>query len=127
MDFVSTGDAPKAIGPYSQGIIAGGLIFTAGQIAIDPASGEVVPGGAAEQTARVMQNLTAILRAAGSGLDRVVKTTVFLTDMADFAAMNEVYGQAFGNHRPARSTVAVAHLPKGVKVEIEAIATTSGQ
>jgi 2-iminobutanoate/2-iminopropanoate deaminase len=127
MDFVSTGDAPKAIGPYSQGIIAGGLIFTAGQIAIDPASGEVVPGGAAEQTARVMQNLTAILRAAGSGLDCVVKTTVFLTDMADFAAMNEVYGKAFGNHRPARSTVAVANLPKGVKVEIEAIATTSGQ
>jgi len=127
MDFVSTGDAPKAIGPYSQGIIAGGLVFTAGQIAIDPASGEVVPGGAAEQTARVMQNLTAILRAAGSGLDRVVKTTVFLTDMADFAAMNEVYGKAFGSHRPARSTVAVASLPKGVKVEIEAIATTSQQ
>jgi 2-iminobutanoate/2-iminopropanoate deaminase len=127
MDFVSTGDAPKAIGPYSQGIIAGGLVFTAGQIAIDPKSGEVVPGGAAEQTARVMQNLTAILRAAGSGLDRVVKTTVFLTDMADFAAMNEVYGKAFGGHRPARSTVAVASLPKGVKVEIEAIATTSEQ
>ena len=127
MDFVSTGGAPKAIGPYSQGIIAGGLVFTAGQIAIDPASGEVVPGGAAEQTARVMQNLTAILRAAGSGLDRVVKTTVFLTDMADFAAMNEVYGKAFGSHRPARSTVAVASLPKGVKVEIEAIATTSQQ
>jgi 2-iminobutanoate/2-iminopropanoate deaminase len=127
MDFVSTGGAPKAIGPYSQGIIAGGMVFTAGQIAIDPASGEVVPGGAAEQTARVMQNLTAILRAAGSGLDRVVKTTVFLTDMADFAAMNEVYGKAFGSHRPARSTVAVASLPKGVKVEIEAIATTSQQ
>jgi 2-iminobutanoate/2-iminopropanoate deaminase len=127
MDFVATGDAPKAIGPYSQGTIVGGLVFTAGQIAIDPANGEVVPGGAAEQTARVMQNLTAILRAAGSGLDRVVKTTVFLTDMADFAAMNEVYGTAFGNHRPARSTVAVANLPKGVKVEIEAIATTSKQ
>jgi len=127
MDFVSTGGAPKAIGPYSQGIIAGGLVFTAGQIAIDPASGDVVPGGIAEQTARVMQNLTAILRAAGSGLDRVVKTTVFLTDMADFAAMNEVYGKAFGSHRPARSTVAVASLPKGVKVEIEAIATTSQQ
>ena len=116
MDFVSTGGAPKAIGPYSQGIIAGGLVFTAGQIAIDPASGDVVPGGIAEQTARVMQNLTAILRAAGSDLDRVVKTTVFLTDMADFAAMNEVYGKAFGSHRPARSTVAVASLPKGVKV-----------
>ena len=123
MDFVSTDDAPKAIGPYSQGTVAGGLIFTAGQIAIDPANGEVVPGGAAEQTARAMQNLTAILRAAGSGLDRVVKTTVFLTDMAVFAAMNEVYGRAFGSHRPARSTVAVANLPKGVKVEIEAIAT----
>ena len=127
MDFVATGDAPKAIGPYSQGIIAGGLVFTAGQVGIDPANGEVVPGGIAEQTARVMQNLTAILRSAGSGLDRVVKTTVFLTDMADFAAMNEVYGKAFGNHRPARSTVAVAGLPKGVKVEIEAIATTGSQ
>jgi 2-iminobutanoate/2-iminopropanoate deaminase len=122
MDFVSTGGAPKAIGPYSQGIIAGGLVFTAGQIAIDPATGEVVSGGAAEQTARVMQNLMAILQAAGSGLDRVVKTTVFLTDMADFTAMNEVYGKAFGSHRPARSTVAVASLPKGVKVEIEAVA-----
>jgi 2-iminobutanoate/2-iminopropanoate deaminase len=127
MEFVSTAGAPKAIGPYSQGVIASGLIFTAGQIAIDPGTGDVVPGGISEQTARVMQNLAAILEAAGSGLGQVVKTTVFLTDMADFAAMNEVYGTAFGNHRPARSTVAVANLPKGVKVEIEAIATTSKQ
>jgi len=127
MELVSTTGAPKAIGPYSQGIIAGGLVFTAGQVAIDPATGDVVPGGIAEQTARVMENLGAILQAAGSGLDRVVKTTVFLTDMADFAAMNEVYAKAFGSHRPARSTVAVSGLPKGVKVEIEAIATTTAR
>jgi 2-iminobutanoate/2-iminopropanoate deaminase len=125
MDFVSTGGAPKAIGPYSQGIIAGGFVFTAGQVALDPRTGEVVPGGIAEQTERVMQNLTAILQAAGSGLDQVVKTTVFLSDMADFAAMNEVYARAFGEHRPARSTVAVGALPKGVRVEIDAVATTT--
>jgi 2-iminobutanoate/2-iminopropanoate deaminase len=123
MKFVSTGGAPKAIGPYSQGTIVNGFVFTAGQVALDPATGDVVPGGVAQQTERVMQNLAAILQAAGSGLDRVVKTTVFLTDMADFAAMNEVYAKAFGDHRPARSTVAVASLPKGVSVEIEAIAT----
>jgi 2-iminobutanoate/2-iminopropanoate deaminase len=123
MDFVSTGGAPKAIGPYSQGIIAGGFVFTAGQVALDPRTGEVVPGGITEQTERVMQNLTAILQAAGSGLDQVVKTTVFLSDMADFAAMNEVYARAFGEHRPARSTVAVGALPKGVRVEIDAVAT----
>jgi 2-iminobutanoate/2-iminopropanoate deaminase len=125
MDFVSTGGAPKAIGPYSQGTIAGGFVFTAGQVALDPRTGEVVPGGIAEQTERVMQNLTAILQAAGSGLDQVVKTTVFLSDMADFAAMNEVYARAFGEHRPARSTVAVGALPKGVRVEIDAVATTT--
>jgi 2-iminobutanoate/2-iminopropanoate deaminase len=123
MKFVSTGGAPQAIGPYSQGTIVNGFVFTAGQVALDPATGDVVAGGAAQQTERVMQNLSAILKAAGSGLDRVVKTTVFLTDMADFAAMNEVYAKAFGDHRPARSTVAVASLPKGVRVEIEAIAT----
>jgi 2-iminobutanoate/2-iminopropanoate deaminase len=124
MDFVSTGGAPKAIGPYSQGTIAGGFIFTAGQVALDPKTGEVVPGGITEQTERVMQNLAAILQAAGSGLNQVVKTTVFLADMTDFAAMNEVYARAFGDHRPARSTVAVGALPKGVKVEIDAVATT---
>ncbi|HEY8106292.1 MAG TPA: RidA family protein [Gemmatimonadales bacterium] len=122
MHVVATGGAPKAIGPYSQGIVSNGLLFTAGQIALDPATGEVVPGGVAEQTARVMENLKAILSAGGSGLDRVVKTTVFLADMADFSAMNEVYAKAFGNHRPARSTVAAAGLPRGVRVEIEAVA-----
>lgn len=127
MNVVSSDGAPKAIGPYSQAIIAGGLVFTAGQIALDPATGDVVPGGVGEQTARVMRNLAAILERAGSGLDRVVKTTVFLADIADFAAMNEVYGQAFGNHKPARSTVAVAGLPRGVRVEIEAVATVGSE
>lgn len=119
---IVTDAAPRAIGPYSQAIVTGGLVFTAGQIALDPATGEVVPGGVAEQTERVMANLRAILRAAGADLDRVVKTTVFLADMADFAAMNEVYARHFGDHRPARSTVAVAGLPRGVRVEIEAVA-----
>lgn len=127
MQVVSTDGAPKAIGPYSQGIVAHGFVFTAGQIALDPVSGEVVPGGIAEQTARVMENLRAILTAAGSGLDRVVKTTVFLADMADFAAMNEVYARAFADHKPARSTVAAAGLPRGVRVEIEAVAEVRGE
>lgn len=122
MDFVSTPAAPAAIGPYSQGTITGNLVYTAGQVALDPASMEIVPGGVPEQTEQVMKNLAAILAAAGSDLSRVVKTTVFLVDMADFAAMNEVYARHFGNHRPARSTVAVVGLPKGVRVEIEAIA-----
>ena len=123
IEFVTTDDAPKAIGPYSQAAIAGNLIFTAGQIALDPASGEVVPGGVAEQTERVFRNLQAVLRAAGSDLSRVVKTTVFLADMADFTAMNEVYAKSFGSHRPARSTVAAAGLPRGVRVEIDVVAT----
>ena len=127
MQVVSTDGAPQAIGPYSQGIVAHGFVFTAGQIALDPASGEVVPGGIAEQTARVLENLRAILTAAGSGLDRVVKTTVFLADMADFAAMNEVYARAFADHKPARSTVAAAGLPRGVRVEIEAVAEVRGE
>jgi 2-iminobutanoate/2-iminopropanoate deaminase len=127
MQVVATGGAPKAIGPYSQGIAAHGFVFTAGQIALDPATGEVVPGGVAEQTARALENLRAILVAAGSGLDRVVKTTVFLADMADFTAMNEVYAKAFGDHRPARSTVAAAGLPRGVRVEIEAVATVRSE
>jgi 2-iminobutanoate/2-iminopropanoate deaminase len=119
---VSTPGAPRAIGPYSQGIRAGGLLFTAGQVGFDPASGELVDGGIAEQTARVLENIRAILEAAGLDLSRVVKTTVFLVDMADFAAMNEVYAALFGEHRPARSTVAVAALPRGARVEIEAVA-----
>jgi 2-iminobutanoate/2-iminopropanoate deaminase len=123
VEFVSTPQAPKAIGPYSQATVVNGLIYTAGQIALDPATTEVVAGGVPEQTERVMQNLRAILEATGSSLSKVVKTTVFLTDMADFAAMNEVYARAFGDHRPARSTVAVAGLPRGVKVEIEVVAT----
>lgn len=122
LEAVSTKDAPAAIGPYSQAVIAGDLVYTAGQIAIDPATGEVVAGGVAEQTERVMANLAAVLAAAGTGLGRVIKTTVFLQDMADFAEMNAVYARAFGDHRPARSTVAVAGLPKGVRVEIDVVA-----
>lgn len=127
LDAVSTSGAPKAIGPYSQGIIASGFLFTAGQVALDPAKGELVPGGIAEQTTRALENLRAILTAAGSDFSQVVKTTVFLVDMADFAGMNEVYGRVFGGHRPARSTVAVAALPRGARVEIEVIATVSGE
>lgn len=122
MEFVSTDRAPKAIGPYSQATIADNFVYTAGQIALDPASGEIVPGGITEQTQRVFANLDAILEAAGTDFAHVVKTTVFLTDMADFQAMNAVYAQAFGEHRPARSTVAVSGLPRGVSVEIEVIA-----
>jgi 2-iminobutanoate/2-iminopropanoate deaminase len=126
MRFVSTGDAPKAIGPYSQGVVASGLLYTAGQIALDPATMQVEAEGITEQTERVMANLAAILAAAGADFSKVVKTTVFLTDMADFQAMNEVYARAFGTHRPARSTVAVAGLPKGVRVEIEVVAEVGG-
>ena len=126
-DFVSTSGAPKAIGPYSQAVLAQGFLFTAGQIALDPATGELVAGGIVEQTTRAMENLGAILTAAGSDLSQVVKTTVFLVDMADFKEMNEVYGRAFASHRPARSTVAVAGLPRGARVEIEVIAAVSGK
>ena len=119
---VSTPGAPRAIGPYSQGIKSNGFLFTAGQVGFDPESGELVDGGIAEQTQRVLQNLRAILRAGGTDFSAVVKTTVFLVDMADFALMNEVYAEVFGDHRPARSTVAVASLPRGARVEIEAIA-----
>jgi 2-iminobutanoate/2-iminopropanoate deaminase len=122
---VQTADAPAAIGPYSQGIISGELVFTAGQIAIDPATGQVLAGSIQEQTERVMKNLSAILEAAGAALGSVVKTTVFLADMNEFTAMNEVYGRWLGEHRPARSTVQVSRLPRDVKVEIEAIARVS--
>ncbi len=127
LDFVTTPGAPKAIGPYSQGVIAKGLLFTAGQVALDPAKGELVAGGIVEQTTRALENLRAILGSAGSGFSQVVKTTVFLVDMADFTAMNEVYARVFGNHRPARSTVAVAALPRGARVEIEVIAAVNGE
>lgn len=119
---VETKNAPAAIGPYAQAQIAGNLVFTAGQIPLDPASMELISGGIAEQTERVMLNLAGILEAAGASLSSVVKTTVFLRDMNDFGAMNEVYGRHFGSHKPARSTVQAARLPKDVAVEIEAIA-----
>src|SRR5688572_7178314 len=119
---VETANAPAAIGPYSQAIIANGFVYTAGQIPLDPASGQLVEGDIAEQTRRVMQSLQAILEAAGASLQTVVKTTVFLQDMNDFAAMNGVYAEYFGDHKPARSTVQAARLPRDVKVEIEAIA-----
>ena len=124
LTVVSTPGAPKAIGPYSQAIRHGGLVYTAGQVALDPATMELVPGGVAEQAERALSNLAAVLAEAGSGFDRVIKTTVYLVDMADFGAMNEVYARHFGTHRPARSTVAVAGLPKGARVEIDVIAVT---
>ena len=122
MRFISTDAAPRAIGPYSQGTVSGGLLFTAGQIALDPATMTVMADGVTEQTERVFANLRAILTAAQTDLSRVVKATVYLTDMADFSAMNAVYEEEFGSHRPARSTVAGASLPKGVRVEIDLIA-----
>lgn len=123
---VQTDHAPAAIGPYSQGIIANGFVFTAGQIPLDPATMQLVGGDdVGLQTERVMENLTAILVEAGATLSTVVKTTVFLKDMDDFSAMNEVYGRHFGSHRPARSTVQAAKLPKDVRVEIEAIAVVA--
>jgi 2-iminobutanoate/2-iminopropanoate deaminase len=119
---VSTESAPAAIGPYSQGIIAGGFLFTAGQIALDPATGQVVEGDVVAQTQRVLQNLEAVLAAAGASWKDVVKTTVFLQDMNDFPRVNEVYAAVMGDARPARSTVQVAGLPRGVLVEIELVA-----
>ena len=123
MQAVSTPHAPGAIGPYSQAVIANGFLYTAGQIALDPATGQVVEGGIREQTTRVMANLRAVLEAAKLSMAHVVKTTVFLVDMADFPEMNEVYAKAFGDHKPARSTVAVSGLPRGVRVEIELVAS----
>ena len=121
-EVVSTKDAPQAIGPYSQAIKANGFVFTSGQIAIDPATQRVVAGDVAAQTDRVLRNLSEILEAAGSGLGKVVRSTVFLKSMDDFAAMNKVYGQYFSSDAPARSTVEVARLPKDVLVEIDVIA-----
>ena len=121
---VKTDAAPGALGPYSQAIVAGGVVYCAGQIPLDPATGNIVSGGVAEQTAQVLKNLRAVLKAAGSDLDRAVKTTVFLKDMNDFGAMNDVYGKPeyFGAAAPARSTVEVARLPRDVLVEIEVVA-----
>ena len=121
-DVISTKDAPQAIGPYSQAIRANGFVFVSGQVAIDPATQQVIGGDVAAQTDRVLKNLSAILKAAGSSLEKVVRSTVFLKNMGDFTAMNEVYGRYFSSAPPARSTVEVARLPKDVLVEIDVIA-----
>lgn len=118
--------APAAIGPYAQAVVANGVVYTAGQIPLDPASMELVPGDVAAQTAQVLRNLDAVLAAAGASWATVVKTTIFLADMADFARVNDVYARHLGDARPARSTVAVAGLPRGARVEIEAVATVGG-
>ncbi len=122
LKIIQTSDAPAAIGPYSQAVSAGGFLFTAGQIALDPHSGQIVDGGVQEQTERVMANLTAVLKEAGTDWSSVVKTTVYLHDMADFPAMNEIYGRWLGDARPARSTIQAAALPRGVLVEIDVVA-----
>ncbi len=123
-EIIATDRAPQAIGPYSQAIRAGNLVFASGQIPIDPATGDFVAGGVAEQTEQVLRNLAAVFGAAGVGLNQVVKTTVFLADMEDFTAMNEVYGRFFKEQPPARATVQAARLPRNAKVEIEAIAVS---
>jgi 2-iminobutanoate/2-iminopropanoate deaminase len=120
--IIQTAGAPAAIGPYSQAVKTNGLVFASGQIPIDPASGQFVEGGIKEQTEQVLKNLAAVLEAAGSGLNRVVKTTVFLADMQEFATMNEVYAKFFQDEPPARATVEAARLPRDARVEIEAIA-----
>jgi 2-iminobutanoate/2-iminopropanoate deaminase len=122
MEFVATDKAPGAIGPYSQAAVVGDMVFTAGQIALDPATMEIVGSSVTQQTEQVLRNLAAVLDAAGAGLGSVVKTTVYLADMADFQAMNEVYARHFGDHKPARAAVQAAALPKGALVEIDAIA-----
>jgi 2-iminobutanoate/2-iminopropanoate deaminase len=121
-EIIATDHAPKAIGPYSQAIRAQGLLFTSGQVAIDPATQQVIAGDVSAQTDRVLENLEAILKAAGTSMDKVLRCTVFLKNMGDFAAMNEVYGRYFQKEPPARSTVEVARLPKDVLVEIDVIA-----
>lgn len=123
--IVATEQAPAAIGPYSQAITAAGLVFCSGQIPLDPANGTVVEGGIEAQARRVLDNLAAVLQAAGSSLQQIVKTTIFLADMGDFASVNTIYAEYFGSDPPARSTVQVARLPRDVRVEIEAIALQS--
>lgn len=122
MDFVATQDAPKAIGPYSQAVKANGFVFTSGQIALDPASGNLVEGTFEDQVHRIFRNLEAVLREAGSGFDRVVKATVYLSDMANFVALNGIYAEYFGAHKPARTTIAASGLPKNALVEIDFVA-----
>ena len=125
--IVQTEHAPKAIGPYSQAVVAGGFVFASGQIPIDPQTGEFVAGGTAEQTEQVLRNLAAVLAAAGSSFAQVVKTTVYLADMNDFAAMNEVYGRYFATEPPARATVQAARLPRDARVEIDVIAMMNAE
>ena len=124
MKSVATSNAPRAIGPYSQAVITGDLVFCSGQIPLDPETMEIVGDTITEQTNRVFMNLAGLLEAAGSGLQKVVKTTVYLKDMSEFTAMNEEYARHFGDHRPARAAVEVARLPKDVRIEIDAIALT---
>jgi len=124
---ISTDKAPSAIGPYSQAVIANGFLFTAGQIALDPVAGQIVPGGIVEQTERVMENLSAVLGAAGVSWNEVVKTTVYLHDLSHFPTVNEIYGRWLGDARPARSTVQVPGLPRGALVEIDAIAVVASK
>ncbi|WP_292655311.1 RidA family protein [Nitratifractor sp.] len=121
MQIIATENAPQAIGPYSQAVMVEGILYSSGQIALTP-EGELIDGGVAEQTRQVLNNLSAVLEAAGGTLNDVIKTTIFLADMGDFAVVNEVYAEFFGDHRPARSTVAVKTLPKEVLVEIDCIA-----
>ncbi len=123
LEILTTDKAPGAIGPYSQAVKCGNLLFCSGQIPLDPATGEMVANEISQQAERVMQNIAAMLSAAGCGFDDVVKTTIFLVDMADFAAVNEIYGRCFSAHKPARSTVAVKSLPRGALLEIEVIAS----
>ncbi|MEI8242548.1 MAG: RidA family protein [bacterium] len=123
MNAISSPAAPRAIGPYSQAIVAGGFVFCSGQLGLDPATGAFAAPDVAGQVQQVLRNLSAVLEAAGSGLRQVVKTTVFLADMNDFAVMNAEYEKAFGTHKPARSTIEVKRLPKDARVEIECIAT----
>ena len=120
---VNAQDAPEAIGPYSQATVANGFVFCSGQVPIDPSTGDLVGGSIGDQTRRCVENLAAVLKAAGSGLDRIVKTTIFVTDMGNFADVNEAYGAFFDSEPPARATVGVASLPKGAEVEIECVAT----
>ena len=122
MDYVATKDAPHAIGPYSQAVKANGLLYTSGQIALDPATGELVQGDFSAQARRVFENMKAVLHASGSSFDKVTKATVYLSDLANFSTLNAIYAEYFGNHKPARSTVGVSQLPRGAQVEIDLIA-----
>jgi 2-iminobutanoate/2-iminopropanoate deaminase len=122
MDYVSTPDAPKAIGPYSQAVKANGLVWTSGQIPLDPATGELVTGDFEKHARRVFENLAAVLRAAGSDFSRVLRATVYLSDLANFQQLNSIYAEYFGDHKPARTTIQAAALPKGATVEIDLVA-----